>query len=244
MQTTPAGWTIIDREARVLALNYHFAAEATSTSFVAPMADGRLMVVSPSKALDEAVATELADFGEVGALVANNGFHYLGQKAWRARFPEARCFAPPKAIERIARKSRHPLAFEPLAALAPLLGDGVGFRDVPDSKCGESWFWARLSEGEGGERFAWYMSDVLANMPGVPGNLLVRALFKLTGSAPGYRVFKLALKLIVRDVEAALRLLLADVEAHPPGVVVPAHGGILADGDVDRRTVALLKAAL
>ena len=37
--------------------------------------------------------------------------------------------------------------------LAPLLGDGVGFCDVPDSKCGESWFWARLSKGEGGERF-------------------------------------------------------------------------------------------
>ena len=89
---------------------------------VAPMADGRLMVVSPSKTLDEAVATELADFGEVGALVANNGFHYLGQKAWRERFPDARCFAPPKAIERIAKKSKHPLTFEPLADLAPRLG--------------------------------------------------------------------------------------------------------------------------
>lgn len=244
MQTTPAGWTIIDREARVLALNYHFAAEATSISFVAPMADGRLMVVSPSKTLDEAVATELADFGEVGALVANNGFHYLGQKAWRARFPEARCFAPSDAMARIAKKSRHPLAFEPLAELAPLLGDGVGFREVPDSKCGESWFWARLSKGEAGERFAWYMSDVLANMANVPGNLIIRTLFKLTGSAPGYRVFKLALKLIVRDAKAALRLLLADVEAHPPGVVVPAHGDILTGGDVAGRTVALLKSAI
>lgn len=243
MKTTPGGWTVIDREARVLALNYRFRGSETSFSFAAPLADGRLMVVSPSKALDDAAAAELADFGEVGALVANNGFHYLGQKAWRARFPEARCFAPPKAIARIAKKSRYPLDFEPLSALAPLLGEGVGLRDVPASRCGESWFWAKLS-GDGPPRYAWYMSDVLANMRGLPPGLLFRLLFKLTGSAPGYRVFNLALKFMVKDAKGALRLLLEDVEAHPPGVVVPAHGDILADGDIDERTRALLKAAV
>ncbi len=239
MQTTPAGWIIVDRAARVLAHTYTFAGEATSTCFVAPMADGTLMVVSPPTKPADALFDELAEYGEVGALVANNGFHYMGQKAWRERFPDARRFAPEKAIERIARKSRYPLDFEPISALAPLLGASVGFRDVPDSKCGETWFWAQVAGG-----YAWYTSDVLANMQGIPGNLVVRTLFKLTKSAPGYRVFGLALRFMVKKPKAALKLMLQDVEAYPPAVVVPAHGEILEGGDIAARTKALLQSAI
>lgn len=239
METTPAGWIVVDRSAKVLAHTYTFAGSATSTAFVAPMADGKLMIVSPPTKPSDALFDELAEFGEIGALVANNGFHYMGQKAWSERFPEARRFAPQKAIERIAKKSKYPLDFEPIAALAPLLGESVGFRDVPDSKCGETWFWAQVAGG-----YAWYTSDVLANMQGIPGNFVIRALFKLTGSAPGYRVFGLALRFMVKKPKAALKLMLQDVEAHPPAVVVPAHGAILDGGDINDRTKALLRSAI
>jgi len=239
VKTTPAGWTIVDRDAKVLAYSYNFTAEGRSTTFVAPMADGKLMVVSPSTTLPDAAAAELAGFGEVGAIVANNGWHYMGQKLWRERYPDARCFAPKKGIERIAKKSKYPLDFEPIEALAPLLGEGVGFRDVPETKSGETWFWAQVAGG-----YAWYTSDVLANMPGLPGNFIVRSLFKLTKSGPGYSVFRLAMKFIVKDPKAALRLMLEDVEAHPPAVVVPAHGDILEGGDIAERTRALIRAAI
>lgn len=239
MQTTNSGLIAIDREAKVFAYTYHFSAEATSTMFVAPMADGRLMVVSPSTTLPDAVADELSRYGHIGALVANNGFHHMGHKTWRTRYPDAKSYAPVDAIRRIAKKNRDNIDFEPISKLAPLLGEGVGFRDVPDSKCGETWFWARVDGG-----YAWYASDVLANMSSIPGNFVFRALFKLTGSAPGYRIFKLALKFMVKKPKAALKLMLDDLEAHPPTVMVPAHGEILEGGDLAERTRALLRSAI
>ncbi|MBP6841702.1 MAG: hypothetical protein KA190_30660, partial [Kofleriaceae bacterium] len=118
MTTLTSGWTVLDEAAGVLTCSYRFGkGKASSATFVARMGNGQLLVVSPAKGLPEATFTELARFGPVGALVANNGFHHLGQAEWRARFPAARCFAPAAAIARIHKKNPGAGAFEPLAAL-------------------------------------------------------------------------------------------------------------------------------
>lgn len=239
MDSTKAGWIVIDREAGVLVHTYTFAPDATALTFVARMANGQLLVVSPSKGLTDEAAAELAEFGEVGAIVANNGFHHLGQAEWRARFPKARCFAPPESAARIKKKNKATLPFEPLSALAELSGTDVFVREVPNSKLGESWCWAKIDGG-----YAWYMSDVLANMPSLPAKFFPRLLFKLTKSGPGYKVFNLALKFMVKDKKATLRLLMEDLEAHPPKVVVPAHGDILSQPSLAADTRALLEAAV
>lgn len=239
METTAAGWIVIDREAGILTDSYEFAKNASSNCFIARMGNGQLMVVSPPTGLNDAGAAELAEFGEVGAIVANNGFHHLGQVEWRARYPNARCFAPEHAAERIAKKNPATLPFEPLSALAEWAGDEVGFREVPNSKCGESWFWAKTANGS-----AWYVSDVLANMPSLPSNFMLKMMFKLTKSAPGYRPFGLALKFIVKDKKATLRLLRDDMVACPPTVIVPAHGGLLTQDTLLEDTQAVIDTAL
>ena len=124
-----------------------------------------------------------------------------------------------------------------MAALAELTGPDLGFRDVPDTKRGESWCWAKT---EGGH--AWYASDVLANMPKAPP-FPISLLFKWTKSAPGYRVFGLALKLIVKDPKATLRLLAQDLEAHPVSTMVPAHGDVLDHAALAADTRALVTGA-
>lgn len=234
METTPSGWLVIDRARGVLTRSYKFSKGGTAMTFVARMGDGRLMVVSPPSGLDEAAYAELAPFGEVGALVANNGFHYLGQAAWRARFPKARSFAPAQAVARIDKKSKVKLSFEPMAALAELTGGDVGVRDVPETKRGEAWCWAKTERGH-----AWYASDVLANMPKAPP-FPIGLLFKWSNSAPGYKVFGLAMKLIVKDPKATLRLLAEDLEAHPVTTMVPAHGDVLAHASLAADTRALV----
>jgi hypothetical protein len=239
METTTGGWTVLDRAAGVLAHTYEFTRGATATTFIARMADGTLMVVSPPSALSDAMAEELSAFGEVGALVANNGLHHLGQETWRARYPSARCFAPDAAATRIAKKSKRALRFEPLAALAELAGPDVQVREVPNTHLGESWFSARSGSGN-----VHYVSDVLANMPQLPGAFVPSLLFRLTKSAPGFSVFHLALRFAVRDKKATLRLLLEDLEASPPSVLVPAHGAILDGPGLAAETDALIRAAL
>lgn len=239
METTASGWNVIDRAAGVLTRSYEFTRGATATTFVARLADGKLVVVSPGARLPDAALDELTTFGEVGALVANNGYHHLGQPAWRKRFPAARAFAPEQALARIGKKNREAGTLEPLSALAPLCGDGFGFREVPKTRAGESWYWTKLGDGH-----AWFASDMLANLPTLPPKFPVRQLFKWTGSAPGYRVFSLALRLLCKDKKGTLALLRDDIAAHPPTVMVPAHGDILARPSLPDDTRALLDAAL
>ncbi len=240
-EQTPGGWTVIDRDAGVLALTYTFTKGGTSYCFAARMADGTMLVVSPAVRFSDQAAAELAEFGDVGAIVANNGFHYLGVTEWRARYPEARVFAPAQAIARITSKSPEVGALEPLSALQALLsaGGGVGVREVANSKFGESWVWARTANGS-----AWYMSDVLANMPTLPAKQPMKLLFWATKSAPGFRVFNLAMSFLVKDKKGALRTLLQDLEATPPTVIVPAHGDILAHEGLAAEARAVIERSL
>jgi hypothetical protein len=239
MQTTAHGWRILDAEAGVLSLSYRFGGDGLSNCFTAKLPSGGLLVVSPPSRPTDGVFEDLADFGEVEALVANNGYHHMGIGRWRERYPDARCFAAPGASERIAKKSKDAGELEPLAALQGLLGDGVAVVEAPASKAGETWARAKIAGG-----WAWYASDILANMDQLPANFLFRTLFKLSKSAPGYRVFNLAVKFIIADKKVALGAMLADLRAHPPTVMVPAHGTILTTTSLAADTERLLVDAI
>jgi hypothetical protein len=239
METTKSGWTILDRKSGVLTRSYEFAKNATARTFAARMPDGKMLVVSPTKGLTDEAADELRAFGDVGAIVANNGLHHLGHPEWRERFPDAPHFAPEAAMARIAKKNPRVGELLPLSELRPLLGDDLGIREMTNTRCGESWCWAKIANG-----YAWYTSDVLANLPELPRSLPGRLLFWGTRSGPGYRVFHLALMGVVKDKKATLLALLGDIESHPVAVVVPGHGSLVAHDDADAATHALITSAL
>jgi len=106
MQTTKHGWTIIDADAGVLSYTYEFSKSATANCFTARLASGGLLVVSPAMHVSREVVDDLAPYGTVEALVANNGLHYLGIALWRELFPTVRVFAAPGAKDRIEKRSR------------------------------------------------------------------------------------------------------------------------------------------
>lgn len=240
MHTTSEGWTVIDAEAGVLSLTYSYAKGASANCLTAKLPSGGLMVISAPSRIDPKAIDELAEYGPVEALVANNGFHYLGLARWKEHFPEARCFAAPGAIARIEKRSKGPLPqIEPLSALEPLLGDDVAVVETASSKCGETWARVKIADG-----YVWYGSDILINLEEMPPSLLLRTLFKLTKSAPGYRVFGLAARFILKDRRATFRAMLADVEAHPPTVMVPAHGAIVTRESCASETTAMIQAAV
>jgi hypothetical protein len=241
MQTTPAGWKIIDRDAGVVSTTYTWDSKTNSTAntFTARLANGQLVVINPGVNAGNELFSELIEIGEVGAVVAPNGFHHLGQSLWRERFPTARFFAPEKAFDRISKKNPKAGAFEPLSKLIPLLAPGVTIVEAEISKCGECWAWSPIAGG-----YAWFGSDVLANMPSLPKNLIFRMMFKMTKSAPGYKIFGLAMKFIVGNKKPVLSLMLEQVKAYPPTVMVPGHGDILTGPNLAADTMALLQSAL
>ena len=104
MNRPVAGWTQLAAEPLVLLREYSFG-PAQANSLAIRLPDGELLLVSAPTDLSAAELNELASVGEVTALVANNGAHYLGIPSLHKRFPKAGCYATEAARARIAKKS-------------------------------------------------------------------------------------------------------------------------------------------
>jgi glyoxylase-like metal-dependent hydrolase (beta-lactamase superfamily II) len=153
----------------------------------------------------------------VTALVAINGFHHLGLAAWRQHFPDAKCYAPRSAIGRLLKKVPG-VMFAPLAALAPLLGDGTRVLE-PDGMPGSAFAFVR---GAGGTY--WYVCDLLFNIPELPKHFVFKTLMSMTDSAPGYKLFRPAVWLQVKDKKALTSWFDRQLSDAPPTTIVPGHG--------------------
>jgi glyoxylase-like metal-dependent hydrolase (beta-lactamase superfamily II) len=209
------GWNVVDAGAGVLWREYRFSGQATATTLVFRGADGGLVVVSPGTGLTAREYDALKDFGDVRALVANNTFHHLGQAPWRERFPDAQSYAPPRAVEALAKKMKG-IPFRPLTDLP--LGPKVRWEDPPGFKTGEAILSVDTSRGA-----LWFTGDLLTNIPTLPGPP-VRWLFTWTNSAPGFRLFRPGVWAFVKDKRAVRDWMLGRLSKDPPSVVVPAHG--------------------
>ena len=193
-----------------------------------------LIAISPGNRIDEGALDELADFGKVVALVASNSFHWLGQPQWRKRFPEARSFAPTQGRKRLSKKMPD-AQFEPLEALAPLLGDPATVVDPPGFKVGNAFATVKGKSGT-----YWYPSDLLSNIPQMPPGFVFRTLMSMTNSAPGYRLFRPSVWLQVKDKPVLQKWVDDELTKAAPVAVIPAHGPPVAGPDLVASTKALM----
>ncbi len=88
MEQTPNGWSVLDRDAGILSYTYAFGS-GSANAFVARYDEDKLLVLSPPYGLSEGAFTDLEVFGTVESVVANNGFHHLGQAEWKKRYPSS-----------------------------------------------------------------------------------------------------------------------------------------------------------
>jgi hypothetical protein len=235
METTTTGWNVLERESAILWRQYAFGGGGVATTMVFRGAGDGLVVMSPGSRTDEGALDELANFGEVVALVASNAYHWLGQPFWRKRFPSARSFAPAQGLKRLSKKMPD-AHFEPLEALAPLLGDRATVVDAPGFKVGNAFATARGKNGT-----YWYPSDLLSNIPELPRGFVFRTLMTMTDSAPGYRIFRPSVWLQVKNKPVLRAWIDEDLAKSAPLVIVPAHGPPVAGPDLVSSTKALLE---
>lgn len=216
------GWNLVDEDARVLWREYSFTKGARATTLVFRGTDG-LVVVSPGRGLEPRALDALRELGEVRALVANNDYHHMGQAEWRARFPDALSYCPAGAVRTLAKKVPS-VPFRPVSELA--MPEHARCDEVPGFKTGEVMVSVRTKKGA-----VWYSGDLLTNIERLPGPPL-RWIFTATDSAPGFRLFRLGVWLLVKDKRAVRAWALERLAAEPPAIVVPGHGAAVEAEDV------------
>jgi hypothetical protein len=225
---TAQAWRVFDPDLPVLTCAYSLG--PSSSNALAVGVPGGLALVSPPYRARPDVFEALREYGPVRALVASNAFHHLGIPEWKARFPEAAVFAPAQSVARI-RKKTCLSDVKPLADARAITGDRLELVDMPHYRTGEAL--VRIHSGRG---VAWYVTDIILNIRELPDNLLLKLLFKMTGSAPGLRYNKVGPKLMVKDMRALKAWLKAEYERTRPRWLIATHGEI-ADLESEREAV-------
>jgi hypothetical protein len=195
-----------------------------SAAALAVSVNGGVLVASPPCNVDEEVFGALAAQGPVRALVATNAFHTLGLAPWKARFPEATVFAPQQSLQRVAKVSGV-AGIQPLGEAAAMTGERVTLVDLPYFRTGEALIKVSTAEG-----LIWYVTDIILNLPRLPAHPLFNVLFRLSDSAPGLRLNRIAPLFMVRDRPALRQWLANEAGREKPRWLVPAHGDIVELG--------------
>ncbi len=181
--------------------------------------DGKLLLHG-LMALDDARQKQIEALGEIAHLVVPSGFHRLDAARYRARYPNAKLFAPAAARKRVEKTAKVDGAYadyekDATTELASI--DGLADREgalVIQSKRGVTYV----------------MNDALFNMPDASG-LSGFVLKKITQSTGGPKVSRTARIAIVAD-KARYRASLEKMADTPSLVRVMVAHHVPIEGDV------------
>ncbi len=230
---TDDAWRPLTACGDVRVLKYSWG-PANANALAIRLRPGGWLVVSPPRAAPPGVHEELAADGGVQALLAPNAYHYLGQAAWRRRFPTATSWAPSGALERIAKKTNG-APFGRAEDFVDQLPDNISLVLPAGQKSPDALLCITSQTGE----VVWWLGDLFSNTTPADQIWPLRVLSRLAGSGPGFRRNTRPELVYVQHRQAWLASVRSAVLAHPPSVVVPAHGDPLLT-DAAARTAAVL----
>jgi hypothetical protein len=237
MATTVEGWTTLAENPPVLVREY-FWGGGLANAVAVGLPDNKLLILSPPSGLTDDELRKLSAAGDVIAVITNNGSHYLGIAQALRVFPGSVSYGAPSAAARIKGRVKDCGDLKPTAELHSLLGDKVEVLEVPATKLGDVILRVHTEKGA-----LVYLSDLVANIPVVKGNFVVKAIMRWTDSAPGLKVFRIFFTFFVSDKAATRDYLVRELEAHSPTVFVPAHGDVIERADIGATLVSMLRAA-
>jgi hypothetical protein len=198
-----------------------------SNAIVFPMSEGAVGVLSPGLNTSAELFADLEKLGRVAAIVAPNIGHDLGLREWQARYPDVPFYASLPTVKAVAKAKKDLRPLQSLAELLPTLPEGVRLWEAPGTSAGTVFMAVR----RGGHEML-YLDDLVANMAALPGKQPFRFFFWLSGSAPGLKLSKVFKFFFVKNARAMARSVLDHAEAHPPTVLLFAHGGTITDASL------------
>ena len=205
-----------------------------SNCVVFPTGDCTVGVLSPGLGTPPDLFDALERLGRVTAIVAPNVGHDLGLREWQARYPEVPFYASPTTAAAVAKAKKDLRPLRPLSELVPSLPAGVRLWESPGTSAGTVF----LGVARGGHEVL-YLDDLVANLAELPRKQPFRFIFNITGSAPGMKLSKVFKFFFVKDAHAMARSVLDHAEAHPPTVLLFAHGAPMSGASLASLTATL-----
>lgn len=214
-----------------------------SNTVIVDAKDNQMLVISPGADLLESFAERFPAFdlpdccGEGITIVMPNAFHYMGVSAWKQRYPNARLLSSEKAKKRLIKM--------------PI--DGIdGCETISDGEVGPlpNSFWAVPPGHRGGDlwfvvndggRCVWITCDSFLHYPRMSNQPVARFVQKLMGAAPGLKLSRVIKYFLLSDRRSFKRWCLAFLTDHPPTVLLPSHGDVLASEHLSSELESLIR---
>jgi glyoxylase-like metal-dependent hydrolase (beta-lactamase superfamily II) len=225
-------WHSVTKDGGVQTLKYSFGPGMANTVAMR-LRDGGWLVVSPSAKSPPEVLDRLASQGPVRALLAPNGFHHMGHAAWRARFPEARSYAPARALARLRKKAPN-VPFESADELGLSLPPSIAILQPDGMKAPDL-----LVRWRSDSDTVWFTGDLISNTSAEDMKPFPRFVFGLLGSKGGFCVNRVPSIVYIKDRPAWIASVRKSFDDAPPTVVMPGHGDPVTD-DATAKSRAIL----
>jgi len=191
------------------------------------------LVYSPGPGLiDSALA--IVDAETELILLAPAKAHTMGLNAWNRAFVNSRVVCAEIAQQRVKQKTQlqH---LEGLHSVTLMLPPQICLHEVPGSNLGEVWLSVQSAQVT-----YWLVCDSFLNLPELEGKLIARFLMKLYGLKIGlctHSVFKRGLQDKKRFHDWTIQRLGKD----SPIVLIPCHGEVDKQPDLNKRIVEIIK---
>jgi hypothetical protein len=228
-------WRSLSADGHVRWLKYSWGPANANALAVRTGAGSGWLVVGAPLGVDEGVYDELAALGGPIALLAPNAFHYLGQREWRRRFPNATSWAPRGSLDRLRAKAND-VPWGVAEALARDLPEGIELVFPDGQKSPDILIRITTPSGE----TVWWLGDLFSNTTSRDQGWPIRIVSRLAGSGPGFRRNSLPELVYLRHRAPWLESVRHAIEARPPSIVVPAHGDPVVN-ETAARTEAILR---
>ncbi len=144
-------------------------------------------------------------------------------------------FAPEVGRARISKKVDGLAEPESIGSLRDLLPAHVSVLDMPNTKAGELMIFIQTDSGR-----VFYGSHLITNLEKAP-NPIVKLLWRISRSGPGFSVTRLAAMASFNDRKAVRAYVLDQLRERPPAVFVPPHGDLVEGADVADRLTRLVE---
>lgn len=232
-------WNTIDSAKRVFTTQYQ-SGPYLATTLVVGMGPDELCICSPPATTDLSVYYELERHGRVVAIVAPNAFHHAGLLTCRQRHPGAPIYAARDVAKKLCKKVPEiGPEIRPIEDLSRALPAGVEIFVPPHLRTSDTM--ARIQTNQGA---IWYVTEIVGNRAAPEKSVILRLLFWMTKSGPGFAVNKLVCLAMLKDKKKFRAWLLDELRQHPPHVLVVGHGKPLNSEGLPDKLTALIEAAL
>jgi len=214
-----------------------------SNSVAIQVGEQEFVIVSPGEPLLSDWPVEQRTPNTILHIIMPNSFHYMGVEKWQKAFPKHKLYASKKAIPDLVKKGVVSSETDILALenKQPPLPETYSILFPPGHRGSDVWLKKQNSQSEAS---LWITCDSFLNYERMSNQPIAKAMQKLLGAAPGLKISQVIKWLLLDNKKSFKSWVLKQLARDKPTTLIPGHGEMAHDENLEEKLRALVLSRL